>query len=392
MTVHNATPDEHRTATTQRVESALQRNDALFRSVVETADSGIVTIDQRGLIIAFNRAAERMFGYPEQSATGLPVAILLPDRLRPACDACLQRCLADGDSPIFGRTHELVAQRCDDIEFPIELTLSMIQDRSETIFVAIIRDATERKRLDAERTALLASTTEYARRLSDLAVLKADFTAMVAHEMSTPLAAIRAMTDLLAKGSITPDDHLHLLSAIQAEVGLLTRLVSDVQSVGNMERDDFVVRPRAVPIGVLLAEAIAHAGTLPGNHPVSMRIEASDMVLADPERIGQVLRNLLNNAARYSPAGAPIELRAARNVPYVRIAVADQGYGIRADDLERIFVKFGRGRDRGGHRPDGLGLGLYLSRRIVQAHGSDLFVTSAPGEGSIFGFDLEVAT
>jgi signal transduction histidine kinase len=114
------------------------------------------------------------------------------------------------------------------------------------------------------------------------------------------------------------------------------------------------------------------------------------MVWADPERIEQVLRNLLGNAAKYSAPGTPIEIRAIRVGSRVRLQVLDEGFGIGSDDVERIFEKFGRGHDASGRRIPGVGLGLYLSRRIVQAHGSELAVQSEPGKGSTFGFDLEV--
>jgi signal transduction histidine kinase len=103
-----------------------------------------------------------------------------------------------------------------------------------------------------------------------------------------------------------------------------------------------------------------------------------------------VLRNLLSNAAKYSPDGAPIEIRAIRTDAGIRIEVADHGPGIHPDDLDRIFEKFGRGRDRSGRKVSGVGLGLYLSRRITRGHGSDLTVSTTPGEGSVFGFDLEI--
>ena len=114
-------------------------------------------------------------------------------------------------------------------------------------------------------------------------------------------------------------------------------------------------------------------------------------MLADPERIEQVLRNLLSNAAKYSPEGTPIELRVSGKEGRVRVEIADQGWGIHPDDVPRIFEKFGRGRYRKGHheRP-GVGLGLYLSQRIVRGHGSELTVQTGPGVGSVFGFELRV--
>lgn len=122
-----------------------------------------------------------------------------------------------------------------------------------------------------------------------------------------------------------------------------------------------------------------------------MTIEAPRgvQVFADPIRIGQVLRNLLGNAAKYSPPGSPIALSAVATAERIRIEVVDRGMGIEPGDLDRIFHKFGRGRNAVGGRVPGVGLGLYLSRRIVRLHGTDLTVHSQPGVGSTFGFELE---
>ena len=236
----------------------------------------------------------------------------------------------------------------------------------------------------------LPSDAQISARLSELAVLKADFTAMVAHELSSPLAAVRALVSMVASGKLDPQRQAEALTTIRAEIDVLSKLVADVRSASSIERADFGVQLRPVAVRALIAGAAAFAGTLPGDHQLSTRVGADVMVLADPERIGQVLRNLLSNAAKYSPEGAPIELRATTGSGRVRFEVVDGGYGIHPDDLGRIFEKFGRGRDRSGHKVEGVGLGLYLSRRIVQAHGSDLEVESTPEHGSVFAFELEV--
>jgi signal transduction histidine kinase len=114
-------------------------------------------------------------------------------------------------------------------------------------------------------------------------------------------------------------------------------------------------------------------------------------VLADPERIAQVLRNLLSNAAKFSPAGAPIDLRSTIDGKRVLVEVTDRGVGVHPDDVSRIFEKLGRGRDQGGAPVPGVGLGLYVSRQLVRAHGSDLTFCSRPGGGAVFGFELELA-
>jgi signal transduction histidine kinase len=132
-----------------------------------------------------------------------------------------------------------------------------------------------------------------------------------------------------------------------------------------------------------MKDAVAFAETRCGNHPFVIENVADGQVRADPYRISQVLRNLLSNATKYSPDGAPVELRTMprMNPGRVRIEVADQGVGIHPDDAARIFEKFGRGRDRSGQKVTGAGLGLYLSRRILRAHGSDLTLDADPGGG-----------
>jgi signal transduction histidine kinase len=255
--------------------------------------------------------------------------------------------------------------------------------------VVAVAGIVELRRIAAERAALLAAEQEQTRRLAELGVLKANFTAMVAHELGSPLGAIRNLAAMLRTGDLTVEDAREALQAIESQTSMLTALVSDVQTAATVERDDFSVRPRPVPMSVLIGDATAFARTLPGNHPLVVTPVNRDLVRADPDRIGQVLRNLLVNASKYSPNGAPIEIRVMRRVAWVHFEVVDHGYGIQQEDLDRIFEKFGRGRDHAGQRVPGVGLGLYLSRRIVRAHGSDLMVASEPGVGSVFGFDLE---
>ncbi len=166
-----------------------------------------------------------------------------------------------------------------------------------------------------------------------------------------------------------------------------------------VERDDFDVELRPVPLKLLLDAAAAFFRTLPGDHPLVIEVGTElaqgreELVWADAGRIGQVLRNLLSNAAKYSPEGAPVEIRVmletSDRAERVRIAVADSGRGIHPDDAARIFEKFGRGRDASGRKVPGVGLGLYLSRRITRCHGGNLAVRSTSGAGSVFAFELE---
>ena len=235
-----------------------------------------------------------------------------------------------------------------------------------------------------------SSDAQISARLSELAVLKADFTAMVAHELASPIAAIRILVDMLATGELAPEAQRQTLATIGAQTDVLKTLTTDLQLAATAERDDFAVQLHPVRISELLATATLFNRTLSGEHPVTTQIVGPDWVLADQDRIGQVLRNLIENAAKYSPVGAPIELRATLRGRWMRIEVADRGPGIPPHAQRRIFEKFERGRDERGERAPGVGLGLYLSRRLVQMHGSELTVEPRPGGGSTFAFELEL--
>lgn len=261
--------------------------------------------------------------------------------------------------------------------------------------VVAVGGISELRRVASERARLLATERERAQRLNELNALRSDFSAMIAHELDTPIASVRKLNEMLSAEGEDPEVRDYATSATERELDALTNLVRDVRAVAVVEREGFGINARPVPLEELLADAEVYASTLPGHHPIEVMVRGDlrveERILADPERIGQVLRNLLSNAAKYSPEGTPIGLRVGKKEGRIRIEVADHGRGVHPDDVPRIFEKFGRGRDREGHheRP-GVGLGLYLSRRIVQSHGSELTVQTRPGEGSVFGFELRL--
>ncbi len=249
------------------------------------------------------------------------------------------------------------------------------------------------RRIAQEREALLAVEKETNRRLEELGVMKADFTAMVAHELNAPLSAVRNLSDMLSTEELSNTERRRVLDEIQAQTDSLNALVEDVRASGSLERDDFDVKLRPTPLRELLDAAATFSRTLPGERRLTISLEADGdtCLLADAGRIGQVLRNLLSNAARHSPESEEVEIRAIPAGGRVRVEVADGGCGIHPDDVARIFEKFGRGRDAAGRKVPGAGLGLYLSRRIARRHGGDLKLLSTSGEGSVFAFELEIA-
>jgi PAS domain S-box-containing protein len=379
---------------TERAQAALAESEARFRALVEHAADIVAIVDAGGTVRYASPALELMLGYRPEEALGSPITVLAHPEDPGGARGVFAAALAQPGRPHRGEFRLL---HRDGSWRWLEATATNLVDEPGIAGVVFnIRDVTERRRAEelrgiaAEREALLAAEREYARTLEELAALRADFTAMVAHELRSRIAAVRRCADLLATEPLSPGQE-EALATIQAEAVSLRVLLADAQAAATVERDDFTVAPRRVPVDTLLADATAFARTLPGDHPLLTELDAGGTVLADPDRIGQVLRNLLSNAAKYSPPGVPIALRATQRGERIRIEVADRGFGIHPDDLSRIFEKFGRGIDESLRNIPGVGLGLYLSRRIVQAHGSDLTVASSPGQGATFGFELKVA-
>jgi len=199
------------------------------------------------------------------------------------------------------------------------------------------------------------------------------------------------MTFLLATGDLPSQDEGEMFTAVKGEIEHLDRLINDVADVTSAEREDFSVQVHPIPLNVLFENAAAFARVTLGDHPFTVLPALDVNVWCDAERISQVLRNLLDNAANHTPPGTPVTVRAHSEGAQVHIEVADQGPGLPAGDVALIFEKFGRGHRAAAQQTPGAGLGLYLSRQIVQAHGSELTVVSAPGGETSFAFDLEIA-
>ena len=246
----------------------------------------------------------------------------------------------------------------------------------------------ELRYISVERAALLADEQQRVRQLEELTALKRDFSSIVAHELATPLAAIANLAHMISLGGISSTMQQSAASRIEGETRILQLLVRDIQESADVEREDFTVRTRPIALDTLLEDAQAYARTVQVNHPLTVEIPSGITVAADSKRIGQVIRNLLNNAVRHTPAGTPITLRAVPLDREVRIEVTDRGPGIDPADRARIMEKFGRGPSPLG---DGRGLGLYLSQRILEAHGTRLTIESEPGHGARFSFVLKEA-
>ncbi|MEJ7901973.1 MAG: HAMP domain-containing sensor histidine kinase [Thermomicrobiales bacterium] len=254
--------------------------------------------------------------------------------------------------------------------------------------VVIVGGVLELRAVTEERGRLLATEQERVRQLEELAVRKQDFTSIVAHELATPVATIGMLAQMIRDDACTPSMRAITLDKIEQEAATLQLLVDDIRMSTEVERVDFAMNMDPVALRTLIDDAAAYVATIARDHLWTIEEAPDLMVLADRARIGQVLRNLLNNAARHTPPGTQVTIRTMDDGGEVRIEVVDNGPGIAIADQGRIFDKFERGADRSLHYVHGRGLGLYLSLRIVELHGGQLTLTSVPGQGACFGFTL----
>lgn len=360
----------------KRAEQALRESELRLRTVITNVPVVLFVLDRAGVFKLSEGKGLALLGLEPGKVIGRSISELYGGS--PEILADVDRALA-GEA--FSAVREFGSRTFETWYSPLRASTGELSG-----VISVAADVTERRQVE-ERL------REANRHLEELAVLRADFTAMVAHEIGSPLATIRGFLDVLATGELGSADQADVYAKIMAETERLSTLVADVRSAAAIEHGGFTIVPWRTSVDELFEDVASFAETLAGDHALIIEVETEERVRADPHRIGQVLRNLLSNAAKYSPDGTPIELRAfpSEAPGRVRIEVTDRGYGVHPDDVDRIFEKFGRGRDSSGRKKYGVGLGLYLSRRILQAHGSELTFRPASGGGSVFGFELETS-
>lgn len=226
--------------------------------------------------------------------------------------------------------------------------------------------------------------------LRELDRLKDTFVSMAAHELRTPLATLKAWTQMTLRDA--PDvssDRLHsTIEGIARQADKMERLVNDLLDVSRLTIGRLGLEPRAVELSEVAASALAQVAATAADHVLTLEVEGLVPVVADETRIEQVLTNLLNNAVRYSPSGGRIALVLAVDGNDAVAEVRDEGVGIAPEQLSRVFDRFYRAHDDARLGPDGLGLGLWICHEIVAMHGGRIEVESRVGAGSTFRIRL----
>jgi signal transduction histidine kinase len=241
---------------------------------------------------------------------------------------------------------------------------------------------------------LRARQEETLKRLRELDEMKSDFIAITSHELRTPLSAVRGFVDMLRRrgDDLDPAETEEFLGIIALQTDRLIRLVEDLLVVSRIEAGKLVLDPGEIATAALLDQLMQ--GLSEHSHRVHIRLEPGtpDTLLVDTQRLLQVLTNLLQNALKYSPDGSPVEVVAASTAEgTVTFTVTDHGPGIDPTELERIFERFHQTEAAQTRKSEGFGLGLYITRQLVEAMGGWIDVSSTVGTGSTFSVTIPVA-
>ncbi len=407
FSAHAATAIENAVlyARTGRAEAAATRHRELLQNVIFHAEDGILALDSEWRVLLFSPGCERLTGWPEAEVMGRVVFEVLQANLsngNPLDADTLVRALdisneqappwADGrpEGPADAGTDvpylemRIRARHGDERWVGASLAEVASRRRGTPRIVLVLRDITVAKEMDELKSSLIAT---------------------VSHELRTPLTSLRALSELLLEHVLAPDQSRELAGHINAEAVRLSRLVDNILDVTRIEAGGLTSEPQRLDLAALLRESVAVVrgqAREGGPHFVLAPLPQLPPVWADRDHLGRVLDNLLGNALRYVPAGADVRVRASlletdgmplasSGRPLVEISVADEGPGIAAEHLPRIFDKFYQVEGQQRLRRTGTGLGLYIARNLVELMGGTLRVESELGRGATFRFTVPVA-
>jgi two-component system sensor kinase FixL len=365
----------------------LRAREAHLRSILDTVPDATVVIDEKGLVQSFSAAAERLFGHKPGSVIGRNVSMLMPSPYREQHDRYIARYLTTGEKRIIGIDRVVTGLREDGSTFPMKLEVGEMRSGARRFFTGFIRDLTERQETEHQLQEL---QTELAR-LSRLTAM-GEMASTLAHEINQPLSAISNYLQGCAR-LLEPIDHPNMPKIRDAlaettkqtlRAGQIIRQLREFVARGETEK-----RPENISKLVEEASALALVGAKEGGVKTLFRFEShTDTVLVEKVQIQQVLLNLMRNAIEAMQDCERKELLVTTSAPdngKVTVGVADTGPGLAEEIADRLFQPFVT------TKPAGMGVGLSISKRIVEAHGGEMWAEPNPGGGTVFRFTLQSA-
>jgi PAS domain S-box-containing protein len=376
----------------QEVRSLQTDAELLFlKAIVQNADDAIVSKTLEGIVTSWNPGAEKLFGYTASEMIGKSISRLIPPD-QPDEEPNILRRLVRGEIIDHYETKRI---RKDGKVIYISLTVSPVRNHEGKIIGAskIARDATDRKRIEAERDEML-QREQHARSEAEIANrLKDEFLALLSHELRTPLNAILGWTEILNSSKTQdPGSTRHAVEVISRNAKIQKRLIEDLLDMSRILTGKLVIKRERVDLAAVLAAALDSVRTA----AVAKRIvvdfqidESVRFVMGDADRLQQVTWNLLANAIKFTPVNGHVQLRLEFSGSCAEIIVQDTGTGILPEFLPHVFERFRQADGSTSRQHGGLGLGLAVVRYLVEAHGGRVRASSAGlNQGSTFVVSL----
>lgn len=353
----------------------LQESEARIRAVVDNVTDGIITIDDRGNILSMNTAAMHIFGYSQEEVVGRNVKMLMPEPYYSQHDGFISNYLRTGEARIIGTGREVTGLRRDGSQFPMELNIGEIKLPNQHLFTGVVRDITERNRIDR---------------------MQSEFVSMVSHELRTPLTSIHGSLGLLVGGihADQPEKSMNLINLAYRNSDRLGRLINDVLDLEKLTAGKMEFQFRSVQLTPLVKEALEVNGGFAEKVGVKFELEVRNedvSVYTDSDRVIQVLTNLLSNAVKYSPENGTVAVSTSLVNGMARIAVTDKGDGVPEEFRARLFHRFAQADNSDSRNYEGTGLGLSIAREMVDNLGGSIGFHTKTKHGSTFYIDLPLS-
>ncbi len=358
----------------------------LFAGLLAISADAVIAVDEEQRILFFNEGAERIFGWSASDVGGHFLEILLPLRYRAAHRGHVDGFgAAHGRARRMGERQQLSGLRRNGEEFLCEASIQRIEVDGRNIYAAVLRDISARQRVeDALRAAMKG---------------REDMLGIVSHDLRNPANAVK----MLARSIVDDDDVANFPAHVMERVRVIQQaaeqidaLIQDLLDTTRLRGGRLHVTPRAVDATELAEHSIESMRPLAEASRVSLNLQLPahlPAVHADPDRITQLLSNLIGNAIKFTPPGGSVSVEAHPDGDEVLFVVTDTGEGISPEELPHVFEQFYQspGNTRRSTR-HGAGLGLPISRGIVEAHGGNIWIESILGVGTTVRFSLSVAT
>ncbi len=363
-----------------REESITGLAERLFHGLLEAVPDAVVIVDGDGIVIEINRQAENLFGYRRDELIGSLVEVIMPERFRGSHAVRRDVYAADPQPRAMGGDRELIGLRKDGHEFPIDVLLRPLPTGAGILVASSIRDMTPHRQLENE-------LRERTRELEEADRQKDHFLSAVAHELRSPLAVLTQVAHILRSPQAGEAGQHSALGALDRQTSLMVRLVEDLLDLSRVRRGKVSLRQEKIDLRDVIRAAVetCHPLIVDRKHQLVVAQPPDPVwITGDATRLAQVVSNLLNNAAKYTPAGGHIWLTLVGKGQEAAIRVRDNGEGIPQALLSQVFDLFaqvGPPREHAG----GLGIGLALVRRLVDMHGGTVEAFSdGPAKGSEF--------